>query len=102
MKPPHLSWAEKQGLLIDAPQSQTATESTLTAWYNYFRKDGKVYKQLQCRISGGMEPIQFAPSELPQLRLISDKALNLLNQEAWNERTISEPLPTKIQNNVGI
>lgn len=75
-------------------EATKATASTLTAWYNYFRENGKMYKQLQCKISGEIEPLQFPPTELPELRLMSDKGLNLLNQEAWNKRTVSEPLPT--------
>lgn len=62
-------------------------------WYTFFRENGKVYRYLRVKIEE-ME-IAFPAEERPALRMISEKALERANKEAWNERTVSQPLPTQ-------
>lgn len=61
-------------------------------WYTYYKENGKTYRYLRVKI--GETEICFPAEHRPQLQMISKKALERINQDSWNERTLSQPLPT--------
>jgi len=73
---------------VNAEQEQTVAEM----WYKFFKENGKVYRSLIVKIGG--EEIWFPAEERVHLKHISEKSLERLNQDTWNERILSHPLPT--------
>lgn len=83
-KEPEMAWTPKE---FTEPKLEAAE-----MWYTYFKENGKTYRYMRVKI--GEVEICF-PAELrPQLAMISEKGLERINQDSWNERTISQPLPT--------
>lgn len=70
-----------------------ALKPTAEMWYVFFKENGKVYRYLKVQIDD-ME-LCFPAEERPALKMISEKALERLNQDSWNERTVSQPLPSR-------
>jgi len=83
-KTPEMAWTPKE---FTEPKPTTAE-----MWYTYFKENGKVYRYLRVKV--GEIEICFPAEHRPQLAAINEKALERINQDAWSERTLSQPLPT--------
>jgi len=87
-------WKEAEG---EKPKKELtgaeALKPTAEMWYVFFRENGKVYRYLKVQIED--VELCFPAEERPALRVISEKALERLNQDSWNERTVSQPLPSR-------
>lgn len=83
---------ELQQSILNAYPSEPPKEQFAEMWYTFFRENGKTYRYLRVKIEN-ME-IAFPAEERPALKMISEKAIERTNKDAWNERTVSLPLPT--------